>query len=166
MGPAVVGEPSEGVEGLEIWDGERRRFDKYDIPVEVSGDGVPAPADRFEAAGLAEAVVRSVARYGYESPTTVQRSAVLIVMAGRNLEACACAQTGSGKAAVFCLPAVSGLAAAGGSGGGRRGRGLFDGTASPCVLFFAPIRELAAQVEATIKEMDATFEQCLACDQH
>ncbi|XP_062233014.1 DEAD-box ATP-dependent RNA helicase 52A-like isoform X2 [Phragmites australis] len=151
-GAVAVGEVSEGVEGLKIADGERR-LDKYDIPVEVSGEGAPAPADGFEAAGLSEAVLRNVARCGYESPTPVQRYAMPIVMAGRDLMACA--QTGSGKTAAFCLPVVSGLvaaAASGGSGGGRRDRGSFDRAAKPRALVLAPTRELAAQINEEAKK--------------
>ncbi|KAL6602950.1 hypothetical protein ACP70R_043311 [Stipagrostis hirtigluma subsp. patula] len=153
-GPATgVGEVAEGVEGLEIGDGERR-LDKYDIPVEVKGEGAPAPADSFEAAGLAEAVLRNVARCGYESPTPVQRYAMPVVMAGRDLMACA--QTGSGKTAAFCLPVISGLVAAGtggsGGGGGRRDRGSFDRAAKPRALVLAPTRELAAQINDEAKK--------------
>ena len=141
---------AEAVDGLEIGGDGERRLDKYDIPVEVSGEGAPAPADGFEAAGLAEAVLRNVARCGYDNPTPVQRYAMPIVMAGRDLMACA--QTGSGKTAAFCLPVVSGLVvppAGGGSGYGygRRDRGSFDRVAKPRALVLAPTRELAAQVK-------------------
>ncbi|KAG0515005.1 hypothetical protein BDA96_10G241500 [Sorghum bicolor] len=144
-----VGVLAEAVDGLEIGGDGERRLDKYDIPVEVSGEGAPAPADGFEAAGLAEAVLRNVARCGYDNPTPVQRYAMPIVMAGRDLMACA--QTGSGKTAAFCLPVVSGLVvppAGGGSGYGygRRDRGSFDRVAKPRALVLAPTRELAAQI--------------------
>jgi ATP-dependent RNA helicase DDX3X len=59
----------------------------------------------------------------------------------------ACAQTGSGKTAAFCLPVVSGLVAAAG-GYGRRDRGSFERRAKPRALVLAPTRELAAQVKA------------------
>jgi ATP-dependent RNA helicase DDX3X len=138
---------AEAVEGLGIGvGGGERRLDKYDIPVEVSGEGAPPPADGFEAAGLAEAVLRNVARCGYENPTPVQRYAMPIAMAGRDLMACA--QTGSGKTAAFCLPVVSGLVAAAG-GYGRRDRGSFERRAKPRALVLAPTRELAAQVKAS-----------------
>lgn len=150
--PGAVGGLAEKVDALEIGGDGERRLDKYDIPVEVSGEGAPAPADGFEAAGLAEAVLRNVARCGYDHPTPVQRYAMPIVMGGRDLMACA--QTGSGKTAAFCLPVVSGLVAppAGGGGaygyGGRRDRGSFDRVAKPRALVLAPTRELAAQVKA------------------
>uniref|UniRef100_A0A0E0LD91 RNA helicase n=1 Tax=Oryza punctata TaxID=4537 RepID=A0A0E0LD91_ORYPU len=144
MAATKVGELAEGLAGVEI--GGDRRLDKYDIPVEVSGEDVPPPADGFEAAGLVEAVLRNVARCGYESPTPVQRYSMPIALAGRDLMACA--QTGSGKTAAFCLPVVSGLIAAGGSGIGHRERSSFNrAAAKPRALVLAPTRELAAQVE-------------------
>ncbi|GJM98041.1 hypothetical protein PR202_ga15015 [Eleusine coracana subsp. coracana] len=159
---AAVGEVADAVEGLEIGgegDGARR-LDKYEIPVEVSGDGAPPPADTFEAAGLVEAVLRCVARAGYESPTPVQRYALPIAGAGRDLMACA--QTGSGKTAAFCLPVISGLvnAEAGGgawSGGGRRDRGSFDRVrvAKPRALILAPTRELAQQIHDEAKKFSS-----------
>ncbi|CAL5048526.1 unnamed protein product [Urochloa decumbens] len=149
--PPGVGELAEAVEGLGIGGGGERRLDKYDIPVEVSGEGAPPPADGFEAAGLAESVLRNVARCGYESPTPVQRYAMPIAMAGRDLMACA--QTGSGKTAAFCLPVVSGLVAAAAAGGyGRRDKGSFERRAKPRALVLAPTRELAAQINDEAKK--------------
>lgn len=147
--PAGAGELAEAVAGIEIGGDGERRLDKYDIPVEVSGEGAPPPADGFEAAGLAEAVLRNVARCGYESPTPVQRYAFPIAMAGRDLMACA--QTGSGKTAAFCLPVVSGLVAADAAGGyGRRDKGSFERRAKPRALVLAPTAELAAQVRLEV----------------
>ncbi|XP_048541938.1 DEAD-box ATP-dependent RNA helicase 52A-like isoform X2 [Triticum urartu] len=158
----TVGEVGEGLAGLDVEGGGGRagRLDKYDIPVEVSGDGAPAPADGFEQAGLAEAVLRNVARCGYDHPTPVQRYSIPIVLSGRDLMACA--QTGSGKTAAFCLPVVSGLvaaAAAEGGPGGEGGRGDRDAydydyrrTARPLALVLAPTRELAAQINEEAKK--------------
>uniref|UniRef100_A0A0D3GIF1 RNA helicase n=1 Tax=Oryza barthii TaxID=65489 RepID=A0A0D3GIF1_9ORYZ len=149
VGGGKVGELAEGLAGVEI--GGERRLDKYDIPVEVSGEDVPPPADGFEAAGLVEAVLRNVARCGYESPTPVQRYSMPIALAGRDLMACA--QTGSGKTAAFCLPVVSGLVAAGGSGIGHRERSSFNrAAAKPRALVLAPTRELAAQINEEAKK--------------
>ncbi|XP_044435598.1 DEAD-box ATP-dependent RNA helicase 52A [Triticum aestivum] len=157
--PTVV-EVGEGLAGLDVEGASRTgRLDKYDIPVEVSGDGAPAPADGFEQAGLAEAVLRNVARCGYDNPTPVQRYSIPIVLSGRDLMACA--QTGSGKTAAFCLPVVSGLVAAAaeggqGGGGGRGDRDAYDydyrRAARPLALVLAPTRELAAQINEEAKK--------------
>ncbi|CAM0910124.1 unnamed protein product [Alopecurus aequalis] len=151
-------EVAKGFAGLEIENGSRR-LDKYDIPVEVSGEGAPPPADGFREAGLAEAVLRNVARCGYDNPTPVQRYSMPIVLSGRDLMACA--QTGSGKTAAFCLPMVSGLVAAAaggrGGGGGRGEREAYDyddynRVARPRALVLAPTRELAAQIHEEAKK--------------
>ncbi|KAI4971837.1 hypothetical protein ZWY2020_002751 [Hordeum vulgare] len=154
----TVGQVGEGLAGLDVEGAARTgRLDKYDIPVEVSGDGAPAPADGFDGSGLAEAVLRNVARCGYDNPTPVQRYSIPIVLSGRDLMACA--QTGSGKTAAFCLPVVSGLVAAEegpGGGGGRGGRDAYDydyGRAGrPRALVLAPTRELAAQINDEAKK--------------
>ncbi|XP_047049728.1 DEAD-box ATP-dependent RNA helicase 52A-like [Lolium rigidum] len=135
--------------------GRGGRLDKYDIPVEVSGEGAPAPAAGFEEAGLVEAVLRNVARCGYDSPTPVQRYSMPIVLGGRDLMACA--QTGSGKTAAFCLPVISGLVAEDAAGAGRGDRDAFgydDYTraARPRALVLAPTRELAAQIHEEAKK--------------
>ncbi|GJN38760.1 hypothetical protein PR202_gb27829 [Eleusine coracana subsp. coracana] len=94
----------------------------------------------------------------YEIP--VERYALPIAGAGRDLMACA--QTGSGKTAAFCLPVISGLvkAEAGGgawSGGGRRDRGSFDRVrvAKPRALILAPTRELAQQIHDEAKKFSS-----------
>ncbi|KAJ1259787.1 hypothetical protein BS78_10G182900 [Paspalum vaginatum] len=148
---AGVRDLAEEVERRDIGgDGERRLRHEHDIQVEVSGEGAPAPVDGFEAAGLAPAVLRNVARCGYESPAPLQRYAIPIVMAGRDLVACA--QAGREKTAAFCIPVVSGLVAAAAAGGGRSGygrcdrRSLFGSPATPRALVLAPTRELAKQI--------------------
>nr|CAD7447027.1 unnamed protein product [Timema bartmani] len=71
-------------------------FNKYDsIQVKVTGENKPEPIETFEAAGLRQFVLDNVKKSGYLKPTPVQRYALPIVMAGRDLMACA--QTGSGK---------------------------------------------------------------------
>ncbi|XP_051221152.1 DEAD-box ATP-dependent RNA helicase 52A-like [Lolium perenne] len=133
-------------------------MDKYDILVEESGEGAPAPADGFEEAGLVEPVLRNVARCGYDIPTPFQRYCIPIVLSGRDLMACA--QTGSGKTAGFCIPLVSALVAAGGgkgSGGGRADRDAsscnhHNRAVRPRALVLAPTRELAAQIYEEAKK--------------
>ena len=62
----------------------------------------------FNALGLAPELLRAVAAQGYTTPTPVQREAIPLVLAGRDL--LAGAQTGTGKTAAFVLPMLQRLA--------------------------------------------------------
>ena len=71
-------------------------FKNYeDIPVETSGLDVPPPIDGFKQLQAHEVLLSNIDLSGYDKPTPVQRYAMPISMAGRDLMACA--QTGSGK---------------------------------------------------------------------
>ena len=72
-------------------------FDKYDeIPVEVTGSGkIPEPIRSFEEAHLYDAFLQNIKLANYMKPTPVQKYAIPIAIANRDLMACA--QTGSGK---------------------------------------------------------------------
>jgi ATP-dependent RNA helicase RhlE len=97
----------------------------------------------FSTLGLAPNLLRAVAAQGYTEPTPVQREAIPLVLAGRDL--LAGAQTGTGKTAAFVLPILQRLAASPPRGGGR------DGRAPIRVLILAPTRELAIQVEESVR---------------
>ncbi|MBI3747572.1 MAG: DEAD/DEAH box helicase, partial [Chloroflexi bacterium] len=96
----------------------------------------------FDGLGLSPDLLRSVAHEGYTEPTPVQREAIPLVLAGRDL--LAGAQTGTGKTAAFVLPMLQLLHAS-------RGQGR------PVVraLILAPTRELALQVEASVRTYGA-----------
>lgn len=80
-------------------------FDKYDIMhVNVTGENVPIPVERFEDSGLRQLLLDNIHRSGYLKPTPVQKHSIPIIIAGRDLMACA--QTGSGKTAAFLLPII------------------------------------------------------------
>ncbi|CAI7820439.1 unnamed protein product [Closterium sp. NIES-53] len=118
-------------------------FDAYeDIPVETSGDNVPPAITAFDGSGLQPAVMENVKRCNYSNPTPVQRHAIPISLAGRDLMACA--QTGSGKTAAFCLPIISGILAS----GPPPDRPRFGRKAFPLALILSPTRELTSQIHA------------------
>ena len=84
----------------------------------------------FSSLGLAPELLRAVADEGYEQPTPIQREAIPLVLAGRDLVGSA--QTGTGKTAAFLLPILQLLA-----GGPHR---------VLRALILVPTRELAEQV--------------------
>ncbi|HJP72101.1 MAG TPA: DEAD/DEAH box helicase [Candidatus Limnocylindria bacterium] len=90
----------------------------------------------FSVLGLRPDLLRTVARQGYTNPTPVQRDAIPLVLAGRDL--LAGAQTGTGKTAAFVLPMLQRLAER--PSNGRRVR----------ALILTPTRELAIQVEESV----------------
>jgi len=95
----------------------------------------------FEALGLSEALVRAVTDLGYTAPTPIQQQAIPAVLAGGDLMAGA--QTGTGKTAAFVLPILQRLTATPRTA--QHGR-------APRVLILAPTRELAAQVEESVRD--------------
>ena len=83
------------------------------------------------------------------TPTPIQRHAIPILLAGRDLMACA--QTGSGKTAAFCFPIISGIMR------DQRGeRPLGSRTVYPLALILSPSRELASQVTLIIYSFPAS----------
>lgn len=126
-------------------------FDAYeDIPVETSGDNVPPPVNTFAGIDLGDALNENIRRCKYVKPTPVQRYAIPISLAGRDLMACA--QTGSGKTAAFCFPIISGIMR---GHGVQRPRGAR--TVYPLALILSPTRELSCQVGSPISTTLCVF---------
>ena len=117
-------------------------FEKYaDIPVEVSGKDVPSPVATFQECELVPIVKENIELCGYSSATPVQKHAFPIIMAGRDLMACA--QTGSGKTAAFLVPLVSEILRTGPPKGGELEA---RPKARPFALIISPTRELTTQI--------------------
>ncbi len=93
----------------------------------------------FAALGLAEPLLRAVADTGYTQPTPIQAQAIPQVLQGGDL--LAAAQTGTGKTAGFTLPLLHRLMDQPSKQKGR-----------PRALVLTPTRELAAQVEESVRE--------------
>jgi len=114
-------------------------FSKYDsIPVEVSGEQVPPRVYTFQELELRPLILENLTKCGYKKPTPIQGTASPVLMAGRDVMACA--QTGSGKTAGFLLPIINTLMKMdeiGTSG---------QVPCSPEALIVAPTRELAVQI--------------------
>ncbi|HEX5801960.1 MAG TPA: DEAD/DEAH box helicase [Azospira sp.] len=96
---------------------------------------------KFTELGLSAGILRAVAAQGYDTPTPIQAQAIPVVLAGRDLMACA--QTGTGKTAGFTLPILELL-----SKGRSRPK-------QPRTLVLTPTRELAMQVEESVRTYGA-----------
>ena len=108
----------------------------------------------FDALGLSPELLRAVADQGYTEPTPVQREAIPLVLAGRDL--LAGAQTGTGKTAAFVLPILQRLADSQPVVTGPTSRDRRDAYRPPVrVLVLTPTRELALQVEHSVRTYGA-----------
>jgi ATP-dependent RNA helicase RhlE len=97
----------------------------------------------FEELNLAPAIMQAVRELGYENPTPIQAQAIPAVLAGQDL--LAGAQTGTGKTAAFTLPLLHKLSLS------EPGKNRFGGKAIRA-LVLTPTRELAAQVEESVRD--------------
>jgi len=101
----------------------------------------------FDSLGLSADLLQTVAEEGYLTPTPVQAGAIPLVLKGRDL--LAAAQTGTGKTAAFVLPILD------------RMRKHANTSFSPArhavrVLILVPTRELAMQVNASVRTYGRT----------
>ncbi len=115
----------------------------------VVSTGAPVPGNQASAAsglpkftelGLAEPLLRAVAETGYTTPTPIQAQAIPQVLKGGDL--LAAAQTGTGKTAGFTLPILHRLTTT---------TAAVSKPGRPRCLILVPTRELAAQVEESVR---------------
>ncbi len=92
----------------------------------------------FASLGLSEELVRAVTERGYTEPTPIQAQAIPVILKGGDLMGGA--QTGTGKTAGFTLPLLQRLMAK-----------QVTGKAPIRALVLTPTRELAAQVEESVR---------------
>jgi ATP-dependent RNA helicase RhlE len=96
----------------------------------------------FDSLGLQAELLRAVAEQGYTEPTPIQKQAIPVVLAGRDL--LGAAQTGTGKTAGFTLPLLQRLTA--------KANISHSPARHPVrALIITPTRELAAQVEESVR---------------
>ena len=91
----------------------------------------------FENLNLSAPLLRAINGCGFSEPTEIQRQAIPLLLRGHDL--LASAQTGTGKTAAFALPILQRLGAE-----PAKARG-------PRALVLTPTRELAAQVEESVR---------------
>jgi ATP-dependent RNA helicase RhlE len=97
----------------------------------------------FSSLGLSDEIVRAVTERGYTEPTPIQTQAIPAVLSGGDL--LAGAQTGTGKTAGFVLPILHRLS-------DKSTKGPSSGRPPVRALILTPTRELAAQVEESVRE--------------
>lgn len=90
----------------------------------------------FEDFKLNKQILNAIAEAGYQEPTEIQQHAITPILAGQDVMGIA--QTGTGKTAAFVLPILMKLKYAQGD--------------DPRALILSPTRELAMQIDASIKE--------------
>jgi ATP-dependent RNA helicase RhlE len=93
----------------------------------------------FANLGLSNPIVQAIKDLGYTNPTSIQKQAIPIILAGKDL--IATAQTGTGKTAAFVLPILETL---------NKERQLRGKRVRALIL--TPTRELAVQVAANIAD--------------
>ena len=98
---------------------------------------------KFEELNLAPAILKAVLEQGYETPTPIQAQAIPAVLEGHDL--LAGAQTGTGKTAAFTLPMLHRLSQGTAPKSKLGGKGIR-------ALVLTPTRELAAQVEESVRD--------------
>jgi len=96
----------------------------------------------FSTLGLSDEIVRAVTARGYTEPTPIQMQAIPAILRGSDL--LAGAQTGTGKTAGFTLPLLQRLSE----------KRISELPSHPPIrsLILTPTRELAAQVEESVRE--------------
>jgi ATP-dependent RNA helicase RhlE len=92
----------------------------------------------FQQLGLSTELLRAVSEQGYTEPTPIQQQAIPAVLAGQDL--LASAQTGTGKTAGFTLPLLQ-----------RLSQLPKQKHRTVKALILTPTRELACQVESSVK---------------
>jgi ATP-dependent RNA helicase RhlE len=96
----------------------------------------------FTDLGLAEPLLRAIREQGYDTPTPIQVQAIPLVLKGGDVMGGA--QTGTGKTAGFVLPMLQRLMAVPSKRDAR-------GRVAIRALILTPTRELAAQVEESVR---------------
>ena len=103
----------------------------------------PIDTGPFTSLGLSPAVLKAVERLGFTSTSPIQAAAIPLIMAGHDVVGQS--ETGSGKTAAFCIPAIE---------------RVDPHERSTQVLVLAPTRELATQITDEVRKL-AAFRETL-----
>jgi ATP-dependent RNA helicase DDX3X len=105
---------------------------------------VPNGIEDFSQVKLTEIIAANIEMARYTKPTPVQKNALPIILAKRDLMACA--QTGSGKTAAFLVPILNHIFEAGPAPDSQNAGYGSKRKQFPLALVLAPTRELATQI--------------------
>ncbi len=94
---------------------------------------------QFDQIGLISPLLKALAEEGYDRPTPIQAQAIPHILEGRDIVGAA--QTGTGKTAAFSLPLLQKLTE----------KALKPAPRAIRALILAPTRELASQIEESIR---------------
>jgi len=107
---------------------ENKKYVPLEVPEARGIDELSAKVPAFTALGLDAKILSAIYDINYKIPTPIQKEAIPMILAGRDI--IGTAQTGTGKTAAFALPIIQ-----------RLGKGC----GIPKVLVLSPTRELASQ---------------------
>jgi ATP-dependent RNA helicase DeaD len=108
---------------------------KASVPSEPSSDAARIP---FATLGLSPALSQAVARLGFTHASPIQAATIPLILAGHDVVGQS--ETGSGKTAAFCIPAIERIDPA---------------SRDTQVLILTPTRELATQVADEVQKLAA-----------
>jgi ATP-dependent RNA helicase DeaD len=122
------------------------RITRRSVPPPMPKTHPPAAAARpsrhaagpFASLGLSPAVLQAVEQLGFTEMSPIQAAAIPLIVAGHDLVGRS--QTGSGKTAAFCIPAIERVDVR---------------QAATQVLILAPTRELATQITDEVRKLAA-----------
>jgi ATP-dependent RNA helicase RhlE len=95
--------------------------------------------------GLSDEISRAVMECGYTTPTPIQQQVIPVILSGEDV--IGAANTGTGKTAAYVLPLLHALSLQ------KREKG--NGRPSVSALILVPTRELAVQVEESVRKYGA-----------
>ena len=96
---------------------------------------------QFDGFALGKPILKALSEQGYQTPTEIQRAAIPVLLAGKDLFASA--QTGTGKTAAFSLPILQLL--------NDRHAARPGGKRAIRALILTPTRELALQIDESLR---------------
>ncbi|BFZ53225.1 mRNA splicing protein prp28 [Savitreella phatthalungensis] len=121
------------------------RIFKEDFGIQLKGKSLPLPLRCWDEAAVPHTISRTIQEIGYRDPSPIQRAAIPIGLAGRDI--IGVAQTGSGKTAAFLIPVLSCISSLPPISHNPSG--------GPYALVMAPTRELAQQIEIEARKFAA-----------